>query len=243
MYNYYPNTTQDSAKLVDIFLEYINNFGEIIVYEEELHFRGIFLDEELPPGITLVTPRKKQTTASDGSTIAVKLHQDMSILENAPPYSFLMGVREHPNPDIDVYTYIVENKDLLDLLPEDVQKGLQESIFLQNKPTSYSEDQSFDPFLRPLLVMDEEKGPIFKLRSTDSDEIQPTTEFGDYCYRELLEKRDYAAANLSQKFLLKKGDILVIDNHRTVHTRDIFPAYFNGTDRMIFRVYVDDSHC
>ena len=61
MYHYYPSTTQDSTKLVDILLERISEFGEIIVYEEESHFRGIFLDKRLPLGITLVTPKNKQT--------------------------------------------------------------------------------------------------------------------------------------------------------------------------------------
>jgi len=233
---YYPNTTQDSTKLVDILLERINEFGEILVYEQESHFREVFLGKELPKGITLVTPRKRQTTASDGSTIEVKLHQDMSILENAPQYTFLMGVQEHPKKK--VYTSIVSNRVLYDLLPDDVKQGLQKSIFLQNKPTSYSEDTFFESFPRPLLVMDEEKGPIFKLRPTDSGEIEPLDEEAKYCYGELIKHRDYAAEHLAEKILLLKGDILIIDNHRTVHTRDVFDAYFDGTDRMIFRVYV-----
>ena len=113
-YRYYQSENQDETQFLDILLNRINDFGEIIVYEQEAHFRGIFLDNELPKGITLVTPRKNQTTASDGSTIEVKLHQDMSILDDAPPYTFLMGIQEHPVKP--VYTTIVSNHVLYDLL-------------------------------------------------------------------------------------------------------------------------------
>jgi len=239
-YSYYKSETQDSTQFLDILLNRIKDVGEIIVYEQESHFRGTFLGKELPLGITLVTPREKQTTASDGSTIEVKLHQDMSILDDAPPYTFLMGIQEHPKKD--VYTYIVSNQDLYDRLSPDVQKCLQEPKFTQNKPTSYSNETEFVPFDRPLLVMDKEKGPIFKLRSTDSDEIQPVDEFAQNCYNELKKQRDYVAEHLSKKFVLKKGEILVIDNHRTIHTRDIFKAYYDGTDRIILRTYVSDCN-
>ena len=155
-----------------------------------------------------------------------------------------MGIQEHPTEK--VYTYIVSNQKLYDSLSKKTKQGLQEAIYIQNKPTSYSNDTYFKPFLRPLLVIDKEKGPIFKLRATDTDEIEPTKKFGDEyyklgcdCYKELKEKRDLAAATLSEKILLKKGDILVIDNHRTIHTRDTFTAYLDGTDRMILRVYVN----
>jgi hypothetical protein len=237
-FGYYRSENQDETQFLDILLNRINDVGEIIVYEQESHFGGTFLGTELPKGITLVTPREKQTTASDGSTIEVKLHQDMSILDDAPPYTFLMGIQEHPVKP--VYTTIVPNQDLYDLLSEDARECLQKPVFKQNKPTSYSKDIHFEPRLRPLLVMDKEKGPIFKLRPTDSDEIQPQGDEAKRCYEELKTKRDYAAEHSKYKVELKKGDILVIYNHLTTHTRDVFEAYYNGTDRIILRTYVSD---
>lgn len=234
---HYQNLTTNKTNFVDTFLKEINKFGNIITYEQESHFRGSYLGNELPFGITMVTPRKNQTTASDASTQTIKLHQDMSILEIPPPYTFLMGIQEHP--DIPVYTRIVSNLDLYQLLSPDVQQCLQKPFFQQNKPKSYSESQHFIPFNRSLLVMVPLKGPMFKLRTTDTDEIQPVNNFSDYCYQQLLQKRDYAEKYLSQKYLLKGGDMLIIDNHRSVHTRDSFPAYFDGTDRIILRAYVE----
>jgi len=239
-YRYYKSENQDETQFLDILLNRINDFGEIIVYEQEAHFQGNFLDNELPKGITLVTPRKNQTTASDGSTIEVKLHQDMSILDDAPPYTFLMGIQEHPVKP--VYTTIVPNHVLYDLLSEDVRECLQKPLFKQNKPTSYSKDIHFEPRLRPLLVMDIEKGPIFKLRPIDSEEIQPQGDKAIRCYEELKTKRDYAAEHSKIKVELKKGDILVIYNLLTTHTRDVFEAYHNGTDRIILRTYVSDCN-
>ena len=238
MYDYYPSLTQDSTQFINILQERIKAVGEIIVYEQESHFRGTFLEKDLPLGITLVTPRRNQTTASDGSTIEVKLHQDMSILDDAPLYTFLMGIQNHPKKP--VYTTIVSNKVLYDSLSEDARECLQKPIFKQNKPTSYSNDIHFEPRFRPLLVMDKEKGPIFKLRPIDSEEIQPQGDEAIRCYEELKTKRDYAAEHSTWKFELKKGDILLIYNHLTIHTRDSFEANYDDTDRKILRVYVSD---
>ena len=239
LYKIYYSQTQDKTKFVDVFLEYIKNFGEIIVYEEESHFRGSLFGKELPPGITLITPKENQTTASDGSTIEVKLHQDMSMLENAPKYTFLMGIQEHPEKD--VYTYIVSNQELYNLLTDRCKLCLQKEIFLQNKPSSYPKDRYFEPRNRSLIVMNKKEGPILKLRATDTNEIEPTTIEGKECYQELKEKRDFAAVSLSVKILLNNGKILALDNHRTVHTRDSFVANFgkNQINRMLLRAYVN----
>jgi hypothetical protein len=99
----------------------------------------------------------------------------------------------------------------------------------------------FKPFYRPLLVMDIEKGPIFKLRPIDSNEIQPINKLAECCYKELIKQRDSAADHLTEcKIELKKGDILVIDNHLTTHTRDVFEAYDDKPNRIILRAYVSD---
>ena len=63
-----------------------------------------------------------------------------------------MGIQEHPY--VPVYTRIVSNSDLYQLLSPDVQQCLQKPFFQQNKPKSYSESQHFIPFNRSLLVME-----------------------------------------------------------------------------------------
>ena len=203
-----PSTTQDNTKFVDILWERINSVGKIIVYTVESHFRGYVADKELPQGFTLVTPRPNQTTASDGSTIKIKFHQDMSMFEKPPRYTFLMGIQEHPTEK--VYTYILSNQKLYDLLSKKCRCGLQQAIFMQNKPTSYSNNTDFEPFLRALLVMVNGR-PMFKIRATDTNEIEPVGDLARACYKELKEKRDFAADpknHLVEIIFIEKGGIL-----------------------------------
>ena len=237
-YHFFQKVTTCDNKLVKEYLRHIKKFGNIISYDQEVHFKQKLFNKDLPTGVTVVTPRKIETSASNGSLIKVKLHQDMSALSDPPLYTFLMGIREHP---INVYTYVVQNQDLYNLLSEETRNGLQKDIYLQKKPDSYPDNYYFKSFVRPLLVMDKIKGPIFKLRPTDNYEIIPLTDLAKSCYDELLKKRDEITYNpdLFKNFMLKKGDILVINNHKTLHTRDSFNANYDGTDRIVIRSYVN----
>jgi len=239
-YIYFPGASQNPEEYPDTFLRYINEYSELIAYEEESHFRYDYLGNTLNEGITIVTPQQMQTTASDGSTIRVVLHQDMSIKLNPPRYVTLMGVQGHPTQE--VYTILADTKVLYDRLSEEIRTCLQEPVFLQKAPDSYSDDQkkSFDEYRRPLLVM-VDGYPMFKLRSTDSDELVPMSPYAKYCYDTLLVARDYVEEQLATRIMLNPGDILIIDNWRMLHSRDSFPAFFDrkgkNINRMIFRGY------
>jgi len=240
-YVYFPSASNNPGEFPEVFLQYIEKYGNLIAYEEESHFRYDYMGKKLNNGITIVTPKQIQTTASDGSTIKVVLHQDMSIKLRPPDATALMGVQDHPTQE--VYTIIVDTKVLYDRLSDEVKECLQEPLFLQKAPDSYTDEQKelFKEYRRPILVM-EDGYPMFKLRSTDSDELEPVSPKAKYCYNTLLVARDYVEDQLAKRIIIKKGDIIIMNNHKTLHSRDSFPSFFDrkkNINRMIFRGYLD----
>jgi L-asparagine oxygenase len=60
----------------------------------------------------------------------------------------------------------------------------------------------------------------------------------DYLARLVLEELEDAIKKCTKEIVLKTGDLLVIDNRKTIHGRKPFQARYDGTDRWVQRVLV-----
>jgi alpha-ketoglutarate-dependent taurine dioxygenase len=60
----------------------------------------------------------------------------------------------------------------------------------------------------------------------------------DYLARLVLEELEDAIQKCTKEIILKTGDLLVIDNRKTIHGRKPFQARYDGTDRWVQRVLV-----
>jgi len=68
----------------------------------------------------------------------------------------------------------------------------------------------------------------------DSDLITPLNEKSSSALSEL----DMALRSTMKEILLEPGDLIIIDNRRTSHSRTKFKAYFDGYDRWLQRAFI-----
>lgn len=143
----------------------------------------------------------------------------------APNYIIWLGLR----CDIKVPTTVILLEDILSVLPADIINSLSKPIFDVYRPPSFGLG-AVKHRLAPLLVPDS-KGIL----CTRHGFAKPTDPESNYALQSFSLVAETPV--LAHHVLLPPGDVLIINNQKTLHARDIFFPRYDGTDRWLLRFY------
>ena len=193
--------------------------GDPLAYQAEGH--GHLIQDMVP------SRRLAYTQQSQGSRVELELHTEQAFSQHRPDWVVLACLRGDP----DAATFLFTVRQLTRQLTGD------ERIALRQARWTTTIDESFKPFVpRP----DEVRGPMPILSGPAWD---PTIVFDQDLTRGLDPEAEYLRKKVIELYLehrtayvLRPGDILVVDNSRAVHGRSAFSPRFDGADRFIARL-------
>lgn len=173
-----------------------------------------------------VVPQRglEQDQTSKGSIAPLLLHSEEAYHELRPDYVGLMCLRNHNQ----VATTLVQACDLdLDF---SVIAQLMEPQYIIRQDTGH-DAPTVDPEPIALLYGDESE-PYLRVDPAYTDE--PLTSSAKIAYGSLLAQIE----EHKQPVILQPGEMLFLNNHRTIHGRDAFTPKYDGTDRWLKRLWL-----
>lgn len=196
--------------------------GEIYGYRGEK--RGALIHNNYP------TRSGAVSISNEGSKVVLPMHnEDIHVFPYSPSFLLLGCLRQGIQSD--VYTYILNIKHVLKELTEEDISVLRSKQFYIEAPESFEADSPSSTLI-PII-----SGPAYtpqvSIEFTDSRGISKDA-------RRVLEKFKEACLGSSsmKKVVLKTGDILILDNRKTLHGRSDFEASFDGSDRWCQRIFI-----
>lgn len=168
--------------------------------------------------------------SNEGSKVVLPMHnEDIHVFPFSPSFLMLACIRQGMGSD--VYTYVLS-------ISEVINEFNAEELAILRSPNFYIEaPESFDA--------DSPSSNLIPIISGPKDLPQITVEFTDSRgiskdARRTLEKFKEVclASHALKKIILKTGDLLILDNRKTLHGRSDFKANFDGTDRWCQRIFI-----
>jgi L-asparagine oxygenase len=207
------------SRIQAIFLELM---GQLIAYEAEGN-GSLFQD---------VVPVKKMALqqTSTGSEMDLEIHTEQAFSKLRPDILSLACLRG----DLSAYTYILPVHCLFDHLTEEEVKMLFEPLWMTGVDLSFQ--LNGEPFLEgdlrgPLSILSGSKeDPLFVF---DQDLFIGTTEES----KQMISKIVSIYYQHRIEHNLVSGEILFIDNRRSVHGRSSFLPRYDGYDRFLIRSF------
>lgn len=214
---YHVGETTTLGILQAIFNQFL---GEMVSYEAE---GDGHLFQDMVPNRLLQT-----TQTSLGSKIELELHTEQAFSEIRPDYLSLACL----NGDENAKTFILHLQDIIDhLSTEDVE-------LLKKEKWKIGVDMSFimngckGDLRGPLSILNNNNGN-WELIFDQDLMVGETTNAS-----ELIEKITNIYYDYREHVILKKGDLLILNNHKLVHGRSSFEPKFDGNDRFIIRSFI-----
>jgi L-asparagine oxygenase len=208
-----------SDKSSMIFLEYAHKFGYPVSYIQEQ--KGQLVQNILP------VHKTETQQISTSSKVELALHTETAFHPYKPDYVLLFCLRGDPNA-VTTYANVDDIVKKLDLW---VIATLSKKWFTTNIDISFRTKGQKDKNI-PISVLEKtEDGYNFIY---DYTFVKANDELG----RAALEKLHEAVSECIQEVVLETGDLLVIDNNKTIHGRKPFQARYDGTDRWVQRILV-----
>lgn len=217
----YPNSIKEAltSKSSMVFLEYANKFGYPVSYTQEQE--GQLIQNILP------VHKTETQQISTSSKVELALHTETAFHPYKPDYVLLLCLRGDPNA-VTTYANVEDIFKKLDLW---VIATLQKKWFTTNIDISFRTKGQKDKNI-PISVLEKtENGYNFIY---DYTFVKANDELG----RAALDKLHKAVQESIQEVVLQTGDLLVIDNNKTIHGRKPFQARYDGTDRWVQRILV-----
>lgn len=165
---------------------------------------------------------------STSSKVQLALHTETAFHPHKPDYVMLLCLRGDPSA-ITTYANI---EDIIKLLDQEM------IIYLQDYAYSTGVDQSFkkpDKKYKEttLCILKKIKHDEYKF-TYDEDLMKPINIFASMA----MDKLSEAISKCVKEVVLKTGDLLIIDNNKTIHGRKPFQPRYDGTDRWVQRMLV-----
>jgi L-asparagine oxygenase len=194
--------------------------GQPVGYEPE---HGGDIVQNLVP-----VPGTARRQVSTSSRVTLAWHTETAFHPHKPRYLLLLCLRGAPS----AVTTLCSIREVLPDLPASTVDVLRQPRF-HTRP-----DESF---LRAGTIGG--LGPAMAVLAGDVED--PTLTFDQDLMvgadGEAQRALDVLATSIGQVatgVVLRRGDLLVVDNHKAVHGRSSFPARFDGTDRWLQRTFV-----
>lgn len=208
-----------SKTAAETLLKYAHQFGHPISYIQEQ-------EGQLFQNIVPVHKTEAQQI-STSSKVELAMHTETAFHPYKPDYVMLLCLRGDSSA-VTTYANVDEIIKKLDLW---VIATLQKKWFTTNIDISFRTKGQRDKSI-PISVLEKtEDGYNFIY---DYTFVKANDELG----RAALEILHKAVQECVQEITLQSGDLLVIDNNKTIHGRKPFQARYDGTDRWVQRVLV-----
>jgi L-asparagine oxygenase len=199
--------------------EYAAHYGSPFGYIQE---QGDTVFQQIVPVKNL-----ESVQISSSSVTELDLHTETAFHPYPPDYVFLLCLRG----DSKAFTTYANLDVVLKKLSKTTQKVLRQPWFTTRIDESFvlkgQQDKSFDI---PILQGDNQNTRIVY----DKFFMRATSTAG----RTALEELNQAIKSSVKKVALKSGELMIIDNRKTVHGRLPFTPRYDGTDRWLMRTLV-----
>lgn len=206
-------------KSSNLFLEYAKKFGYPIGYIQEQ--KGAVLQNIVP------VHKTEYQQISTSSKVELALHTETAFHPYKPDYVMLLCLRG----DSTAVTTYANLTDIIKHISPVGQKMLQEKNFTTGVDLSFRSNGEEDSQI-PISIIKKVDGVL--TFTYDVTVIKGSTPQA----QELLEEVQSIIEKCTQEIILKTGDLLVIDNKKTIHGRKPFQARYDGTDRWVQRILV-----
>lgn len=165
---------------------------------------------------------------STSSKVQLALHTEAAFHPYKPDYVMLLCLRGDPSA---VTTY-ANVDDIVKLLDNEMISYLQDPVYSTGIDKSFrSSEKKYKEFTLSVLrkISNNEYNFLY-----DEDLMKPTNILAGMA----LEKLSEAISKCVKEIVLRTGDLLIIDNNKTIHGRKPFQPRYDGTDRWVQRMLV-----
>jgi alpha-ketoglutarate-dependent taurine dioxygenase len=215
-----PLTAKDSTlTATESLISYSVGLGYAISYIQEQQGR---LVQNIVP-----VHKTEYEQISTSSKVQLALHTETAFHPYKPDYVMLLCLRGDPTA---VTTY-ADVDEIVSYLDDETITHLQKDWYLTGVDKSFrSNGEDYCEFKLPVLTKVEDGFNLIY----DEDLMKPTTLFADAALENLSKAIDKSV----KEIVLETGDLLVIDNNKTIHGRKPFQPRYDGTDRWVQRMLV-----
>jgi L-asparagine oxygenase len=217
--------------------------GEMVAYEAE--GEG-YLFQDMVPNRSL-----SNSQTSLGSTVELEIHTEQAFSKWRPDFLSLACLRSDP----EAKTHVCHKQDIMKKLSGEKRCMLYKPLWTVGIDISFKMNNYFEfietdlrgpmPIIHkdgidkdPIKAEMLEKGYYFcdvinDHLVFDQDLMNGITEEADNLKKEIIK----IYLDQRKSYVLKQGDILILDNRRVVHGRSPFQPKFDGNDRFILRSF------
>ncbi|BBJ37329.1 L-asparagine oxygenase [Streptomyces antimycoticus] len=168
------------------------------------------------------------TQKGTGSKVFLEWHTEDAYDHLRADFIGILCVR----PDPSAKTAIAPAADV-DVAPEHRKCLMEPRFHIGVDPASGGSGRPQDGPVLPILVLEPNSGVRVRL---DTDQVAPVAHDAEAA---AALKSFHAAIPAAASYVtLGRGELLVIDNHRTLHARTAYEPRFDGTDRWLQRVSI-----
>jgi len=188
-----------------------------------------YLQEQVDTVFQQIVPLKslESVQISASSITELDLHTETAFHPYPPDYVFLLCLRGDPT----AFTTYANLEAVLKKIGETTQKVLRQPWYTTRVDASFilngQEDKSIE---MPILYGEKQETRIvydrFLMKGTS------------IAARRALDELNNAIKSSTKKIALKTGELMIIDNRKTVHGRLPFTPKYDGTDRWLMRTLV-----
>ena len=192
--------------------------GEVVAFSQE---KGGALVQDVVP------VAGKEDFQGNAGSVTLKMHTENAFHSNSPDYVILMCLRNDHDDIAGLRTSSVRRA--IQLLPLAVREVLGQPRFVTNAPSSFG--GAVGPSgARPVLDGDP-ADPDVRVDFTSTDPLDVTA-------ANALEHLRQVFDEVRRTFILRPGDLAIVDNRMALHGRTSFRPRYDGRDRWLQRTYV-----
>jgi len=175
---------------------------------------------------------REEATANDSSLSDFKAHVECAYFEFRPDFLLLLCLRS--DAEGRAATLVADIRYALRYLSPFDCDMLRQPLFQVQAPASFAKGLGDQPWSEPRPVLTgPDDSPEVCLNLNGMRAVTPGAEKTLDLLRWLLE-----SPGVVESVVLDVGDLLVVDNRKSVHGRTPFTARYDGFDRWLQRVYV-----
>jgi L-asparagine oxygenase len=171
-------------------------------------------------------PGKEDFQGNAGS-VMLSFHNENAFHQHRPDYVMLLCLRPDHDRVAGVRTACV--REIMPLLSEEARETLFSAEFTTNAPPSFGPAGGTTPPHAVFFGAPDDPNMLVDLAAT-----APMTARAKDALIELQDAFDRTAQNM----VLVPGDLVIVDNHVTVHGRTAFQPRYDGWDRWLQRTFV-----
>jgi len=176
------------------------------------------------------TLNNKLKISSESSEIFLNFHTECAFHPHMPDYLLLFCLRsDHDMKAATIFSCLSNFKNDID---DSLEQVLRKPLFKTGVDYSFGNTNTIQGNGRIIPIVSGDKNDSIII--FDPDLMQGITEEAKLA----LQKLETIVNKHKQEFILKPGEMLVIDNKRALHGRTFFKALFDGKDRWIQRLFV-----